>query len=165
MILATNCSVDLLGEQDNRQDTYGRAAYKVWPLRFKPPDGQRVRINHVIGDLLALLVPGAEPPLAGGSSGVLVGLQTTAPEGSAHADLAADNTFLYRQGAITTAQPKAEIPFDFDFSVGPTGGGLLEADGVLLVKVATFLNTIGVPIHLEATFVIEYDFETAGDSE
>jgi hypothetical protein len=38
---------------------------------------------------------------------------------------------------------------------------LLENDNRLLVKVASWLNTTGYPIHMEPTFTVRYQYELA----
>jgi hypothetical protein len=40
-------------------------------------------------------------------------------------------------------------------------GGLLEPDNTLVVKVASWLNTTGVPVHLEATYTLVFQYELA----
>lgn len=147
---ATNFSADILGDDDHRPDTWGKAGAHVWRIVFKPPAGYRVRVLRVYGDFLAW--PKGKVP-EGTYAGVLFGLQTTAPEGSVRADWAADNCFLYVQTA-TGGQP-ARAAFDYDVSVG----GLLQDDHVLIVKVAVWLNDTGLAIHMEPTLSIIYRFE------
>jgi hypothetical protein len=147
---ATNYSADILGTPDTRPDTWGRAGVQSWKIRFKPPAGHRVRIVRVYGDFLIWPKGLVEP---GRFAGALFGLQTTAPEGSVHADLAADNTMLYVQTA--TGGGPARTAFDYDVSAG----GLLEPDHVLVVKVAVWLNDTEREIHCEPSFTMVYRYE------
>lgn len=147
---ATNFSVDLIGVPDTRPDTWGTASYAVKAITFKPPQGQRVRILRVYGDLLIWPL-GVVPQ--GKFAGVLLGLQTTAPDGSVRMDWGADNTMLYIQDA-TGGEPR-RAAFDYKVSVG----GVLGPDNKLIVKMATWLNDTGLPIHIEPSFVMVYRFE------
>lgn len=147
---ATNLSVDLKGVPDTRPDTWGTADYAVKAITFNPPPGYRVRILRVYGDFLAWPIGKVEP---GKFAGVLLGLQTTAPEGSARMDWGADNTMLYIQDA--TGGSPCRSAFDYDVSTG----GLLQADNKLLVKMAVWLNDTGLAIHMEPSFVMVYKYE------
>jgi len=156
-ILATNFSSDLLGPVDTRADTWGRADSFSHRITFKPPSDKRVRILHVAGDFLAWPVLKGKPAAEGRFAGVLLGLQTTEPEGSVRADLAADNTFLYLQ--IATHGKVARTSFDVRY----TSDVLLGSDHVLVVRLAAWLNDLDVPIHCEPSFVVEYDFVNPQD--
>lgn len=147
---ATNGAIDILGEPDNRPNTWGRAGAVTWPIRFTPPPGKRVRILRVYGDFLIWPIGRVEE---GRFAGALLGLQTTGPEGSVRGDWMADNTFLYLQTA-TGGQP-ARAAFDHDTSAG----GLLGPDHTLIVKVAVWLNDTERKIHCEPTFTMVYRFE------
>jgi len=147
---ATNFSVDILGEPDHRPGTWGRAGYHIFSMTFRPPPDHRVRILRVYGDFL--IWPRGKPP-EGTFAGALLGLQTTAPEGSVRVDYGADNTFFYIQTA-THGEP-ARAAFD----AVVREGGLLERDHVLRVKVAVWLNDTELVIHCEPTFVVVYRFE------
>jgi len=152
---ATNISADLYGAADTRPGTWGFTDYAINPITFvAPPAGYRVRVLRVYGNATAmpkLTTPAALP--VGGYSGWLFGLQTTAPDGSIYADFAGDSAFVYLQGNIGPI-PEV-IEFDFDVSAG----GLLGTDNVMRIKTATFLNTLGVPIHIEPSFVIVFHYE------
>jgi len=147
---ATNLSVDIKGEPDFRQDTWGTAGYAVKAITFNPPPGYRVRILRVYGDFLAWPIGKVEP---GKFAGVLLGLQTTAPDGSTKMDWGADNTMLYIQDATGGGPRRAG--FDYDVS----DGGLLQPDNKLLVKMAVWLNDTGLTIHMEPSFVMVYRYE------
>ncbi len=147
---ATNLSVDIKGEPDFRQDTWGTAGYAVKAITFDPPPGHRIRILRVYGDFLAWPIGKVKP---GKFAGVLLGLQTTAPDGSARMDWGADNTMLYIQDATGGGPRRAG--FDYDVS----DGGLLQPDNKLLVKMAVWLNDTGLTIHMEPSFVMVYRYE------
>jgi len=145
--VATNHSDDILGAPDTRPDTWGTAGYNVHPFIFHPPAGYRTRVLRVYGNWQGWLREKTEKCV-----GALWGLSTTAPEGSARVTPAADNTLLYVQDA-TCGQP---------FRVGVNYAivnGLLEADNVLVSKVAVWLNETGQALHMESSFNIVYHFE------
>jgi hypothetical protein len=145
-----NFSADLLGQLDTRPGTWGNADVRLFDVTFQVPKGYRVRVLRTYGDFLAW-PKGAVP--SGKAAGVLFGLQTTAPEGSARIDWMADNTFLFVCTATNGTPVRA--PFDFDTSAG----GLLEPDHILRLKVASWLNDTGLEIHMEPTLTIVYQYE------
>jgi hypothetical protein len=153
---SSNFSVDLVGVADTRPDTWGTAGVQTWPVTFHPPAGYRVRILSISkGDLIAWpkMLPGDAPIAPGMVAGVLLGLSTTAPEGSTRCTPCADNTMLYIQAVTGAEGVRAPLP------PGPIeAGGLLEADNTLIVKVASYLNTTGKALHIEPTFTITYEF-------
>ena len=148
--IATNFAEDIKGTPDDRNSTWGDAGYIVKKVTFKPPAGCLVRITRVYGDFLIWPIGKVEP---GKFAGTLLGLQTSAPEGSIFADLAADNTFLYIQ--VATGGGPERAAFDFKTEAG----GLLGPDHAMLVKMAVWLNDTGLVIHMEPSFVAEYHFE------
>ena len=152
---ASNFAVDLFGSPDLRPGCWGLADARTATITFHPPAGYRVRILRLRGDFLAWprVLPGEDPVPAGRYAGALLGFQTTAPEGSAWADWASDNTLLYIQ--VATSGEVARASYNDDVSVG----GLLEPDHRLLVKMAAWLNATSKPIHMEPTFVLTYQFE------
>jgi hypothetical protein len=145
---------DLMGTADTRANTWGTADSAVLPIVFRPPAGYRVLILRLRGDLVSWprVLPG-EPPVAPGQyAGVLAGFQSTAADGSCRCDWCADNTMLYVQDAV--AERPSRAPFDYaqvNFLLGP--------DHTLLLKIASWLNTTGRPIHIEATYTVVYRFE------
>ena len=147
--VATNHSDDIKGEPDTRPDTWGLTGYQVHTFTFRPPAGYRVRILRVYGNVQGW-IPG-EPVTR--CVGMLWGLQTTGPEGSARVTPAADNTLLYVQDA-TCGEP-FRVPVDYDVRVG----GLLEKDHILYSKVAVFMNETGRALHLEPSFNLVFQFE------
>lgn len=146
--LSTNFAIDIRGEVDTRQGTWGRAGAEEWKVRFFPPAGRRVQIIRVYGDVVSW--PKGKSP-EGSFSGILFGLQTTGPDGSVHADLAADNCFLYIQDVLESKGRRT--PFDTRFD-----DVYLDRDSVLRVKVAAWLNDTGLDIHIEPTFSVVYQF-------
>lgn len=147
---ASNFAVDLLGPIDTRPGCWGRADYQLKKITFRPPVGHRVRILRASGDLVSW-ARGRVP--RGSYAGVLLGLQTTADEGSRRGDWLADNTMLYVQDVLSR-EPRTR---SFDENV--RAGGLLERDHVLVVKLASWLNDTDKPIHLEATLNLTYQWE------
>lgn len=133
---------------------WGTADSDVLPIQFYPPAGYRVRILRLRGDLVAWprVLPGERPVAPGQYAGVLMGFQTSAPEGSQRCTWCADNTMLYIQDAVGEKPTRA--PFDYrDIDV------LLEPDNILRLVVASWLNTTGRAIHIEATYTVVYRFE------
>jgi hypothetical protein len=161
--MSGNFPRDLAGPVDTRMAgqvcasgpcIWGTADSDVLPIQFKPPAGYRVRILRLRGDMVAWprVLPGEVPVAPGQYAGVLMGFQTTAPEGSAKCDWGADNTMLYIQDAVGTEPRRA--PFDYrDVNV------LLEPDSILRLVIASWLNTTGRAIHIEATYTVVYRFE------
>lgn len=157
---SSNFAADLLGPVDTRVGCWGRAEAVTWAVTFKAPAGHRVRILRIRGDLVAWpkFLTGELPMHAGRYAGVLVGFQSTAPEGSTRCDWCADATWIYYQGALDSTSTRP-LRIHWDDSVDE----LLEPDHKLVVKVASWLNTIEKPIHIEPTFTVRYQFERQGE--
>ena len=79
-----NFPADLYGSEDNRPACWGRAESAELPIKFNPPEGMKVRILRIRGDLLSWpRVLASQPPvLPGRYAGVLVGFSTTGAQGS-----------------------------------------------------------------------------------
>ena len=158
---ASNGAVDYAGAVDTRPGDWGTAEAGSSPITFKNvPSGYRVRILRVQGTLIAfpkVVTPGT-PFDVGTYSGYSWGLLTTAPGGSSRATFQADDCLVWLQGAVGCYDP-SEIYFDIDCSAN----GLLEADNIVNSQYAIFLNTFpsGNPIHIEATWTWQYQFEPA----
>lgn len=152
-----NTTVDLFGPADSRPGPWGHAADASWAIVFNPPAGQQVRIYRLMGDFSGMPThPTPVPIVPNALAGVLMAFATTAPDGSVNCPIyCADNTKMYRQVFIADGQT-FNSPFDYDYF--NYGGFLLEADNTLTLKVATFLNTIGL-VHMEPTYTITYRFE------
>ena len=152
---STNFAGDLYGTLDLRAGCWGFTDSMEWAVTFHPPAGYRVRILGLAGDLIAWpkVLPG-NPPVPGGVyAGVLLAFHTSAPGGSANCDYCDDSTMVYVQDGLESNPIRA--PFDRIVSA------LLESDNQLLVKVASWLNTTGYPIHMEPTFTVKYQYEPA----
>jgi hypothetical protein len=147
--LAANFSADLSGQQDNRPNTWGTVEAVYPKIVFHPPDGYRVHILRVYGDFLIWPRGKVEK---GRFAGALWALHTTEPDGSSRAEPAADNHLLYVQLATGGKSERAAV----DFVVREAG--LLGADHTLVVKLAVWLNDTGLAIHMEASFVLVYEF-------
>jgi len=148
---ATNFTVDLAGTPDSRPATWGSSAAQSWKIPFHPPAGYRVRILSITGDLTAW-VHGKVPD--GSTAGVLWGLQSTGAvdQGSSkRVEYSGEGTMLYVQGALA-GQPLVRTVNNMDVSAG----GLLEADNVLVCKVAVFLNDTNQSVHIEPTWTMTF---------
>lgn len=157
--MAGNYAFDLMGTADDRPDTWGTAASQMKPITFHAPAGYRVRVLRVYGDFVmwprGSVRQDPKDNVIGKAVGALFGLKTSAADGSVMVEGAgaSDNCFLYVQTASKGETQRAS--FDFDTHVG----GLLEADGVIQVIVATWLNSTGLAIHLEPTITVIYQLE------
>lgn len=165
---SSNITADLYGVADTRPGTWGFTDFADNNIVFAPPAGMRTRILQVYGNYYAMpkvVEPGVSPaPVAGGFTGLLWGFLTTAPGGSDRANPVADDCMAFYQAGMNGTDP---IHFEFDFDIGkgvtpanPTMG-LLEADNILVNRMASFLNTLAVPLHMEAQYTIIYQFEQA----
>jgi hypothetical protein len=148
---ASNFAIDLLGPIDTRPFCYGNADWRTWKITYRPPAGYRVRILRAQGDLVSWVRNAPE----GTGAGVLLGLQTTAPEGSVRCDWCADGTFLYVQDSVSTRVDHTRTPFNVD----TRAGGLLERDNILVVKIAAWLNDTSQPVHSEVSMTLTYRWE------
>jgi hypothetical protein len=150
---AVNFSIDLAGVPDTRPGTWGNAASAQNLMQFTPPAGHRVRVMKVYGDFIAF--PKSGTPRAGTSCEVGWGLKTTAADGSSRISTGYDNSFVWLQDAVLPAQLKSRSGFSFEVATG----GLLEPDHKLISQAFVALNTTGLTIHMEPTFVMVYQFE------
>jgi len=164
--LAANFSVDLVGQPDDRLGTWGLAEAALNEITFshRPPEKHVVEIGGVFGTLDARIrevlrmEDGGQQVMEVASfegCGFLFGLLSTAPGGSVQAYPAADNCWLYLQGNVTGEQPSISLPIAHNplrtvFA--------LERDGKLVIKFAVYLKDFHNPVHLEASFVLEYRF-------
>lgn len=153
---AINISLDLIGKPDPDGFAGGRDSFAS-PILFHPPAKYRTRILRVRGDFIAWPKSGTIP--AGTSSEVGWGLKTTGPDGPdtlisypGYTATPFINSFIWLQGFLTPQQPGARLEFDQDVSAG----GLLDADNTMLSQAFVALNTTGLTIHMEHTYVIEF---------
>lgn len=152
---ALNFSIDLAGSPDTRPGAWGNAGFAQNITTFSPPPGYRVRVLRTYGNFIGF--PKSGVVAEGKSCEVGWGLKTTAPDGSAHASTGYDNSFVWLQDVITNPSPSCSVVFDFDVHIG----GLLQADHKLISQTFVALNTTGLTIHMEPTFTMVYQFETA----
>ena len=162
--VSTNFSADLWGQQDTRPATWGYTDVQTRPITFgcptcavKIPPGMvisltsaRVSVNANLRSATPLQFPGYKR-----SAGLLFGLKTTAPDGSAYCDLCADNTPLYHQVSL-----QSKDPANYVINTAYPGGYRLQPDGVLVQVLASFLNTLGM-VHIEASYTIGFEFVKA----
>jgi len=158
---SSNFSADLYGPVDTRVACWGNAEAWTFVMTFKPPEGYRVRILRLRGDLVSWprVLKGETPVAPGSYAGVLLGFFSTGPGTSERCDYCSDNHMLYIQDALS--EKPVRTPFDMDTTIG----GLLAADHKLNIKIAAWLNTTGYPIHLEPTFTVEYRFEASDEGQ
>ncbi len=152
---STNFSFDIAGMPDTRPQTYGNGGAETGTITFTPPLGYQVRILRAYGDFIAWA---SGVPLPGTRSGVLFSLSSSLETPAAYADFVSDNCFLYLQDSLSSVKTDARDPFDFVVK----RGGLLALDNKLILKTAVFLNTTGLSVHMEPSFVIVYRFERIG---
>jgi hypothetical protein len=130
-------------------------------IQFNAPAGYGTRILRVYGDFIAFPT---QPGVIHSGTSVEIGwgLKTTAPDGSTRVTYpgypnvsAFDNSFVWVQGSLSALENRARLPYDLDVSVG----GKLGVDNIMLSQAFVALNTTGIAIHLEPTFVVVYQFE------
>jgi hypothetical protein len=148
---STNFACDLLGVPDTRPGTWGLCGVADNIVQFHPPPGYRVRILRVYGDFSAY--PRAVVP-AGKYAGISWGLITPSARDkpSTHADNAG-TAIVWRQAFV--GQNAVMSDFDYDTSIG----GLLDPDNKLISRMAIWLNETGVTMHMEPTWVMEFQYE------
>lgn len=161
-----NFSRDLFGAVDTRPNTWGRADADTLPIQFNPPPGYKVNILALRGDLIAfpkidkpapvpVVTPLPVAPLIAPNryAGVLMGFSLTGPEGSKLCTWCADGTIVYIQDSISTAKDTTRAGFNYDkldVTLGP--------DNTLQLKLAAWLNTMEVPIHVEGSWTADLEF-------
>jgi hypothetical protein len=141
--LSTNVPFDSAGTTDMRPGTWGNAASVSLSIPFlMVPAGDVVAWPH--GEIVA-----------GAFSGILSGLTNTTPNQSpfAPSGLGSAGCFLYFQDRVGANGSRIAI------DIPNIKNGLLNADNVLILKQAVWLNETGAPIHMETTLVIEFVFE------
>jgi hypothetical protein len=153
--IAGNFAADLDGFAMSGPGIWGRGDSWVFPLQLTPPAGHRVRILSISGDLTARFTTrGHGPAVAprGTFTGFLAAV-TTLPvsSGSAHADLAADDTLMYAQGDLSRRNSAVRLPFRESFAEDEANT-VLGPEHRLYFKVAKYLDETGLATHLEITF-------------
>lgn len=149
---AINIAEDL---QNKPGDPWNSASYAS-PIKFNPPSHYRTRILRIVGDFIAqplgIVVVGTYCEIGWG-------LKSTAPDGSkritypGYRTSAFDNSFVWRQGFINSANQGTSVHFDYSPNF------LLESDNIMLSQAFIALNTTGLTIHEEPTFIVTYQFE------
>lgn len=160
---ANNIAGDLSCEPDARATTWGGTTAYASTIKFSDvPTGYRVRILKVYGDFIAMP---KGPVNIGTAAEVGWGLKSTKPDGSVHITYPGyssrppfDSSFVWRQDLVTSANQGVSVHFDYDTHVG----GLLEEDNILISQMFVALNTTGLVMHEEPTFVIVYRYEKQG---
>ena len=149
-----NFAVDLYGVPDTRPGCWGYADSQEKIITFSPPPGFRVHVSRIRGDLVAWVRSSSASALTppGSTAGVLLAFHDSGPDGSTRCDWCADNTPVYIQDAVTAEQPKTRAPFDAVLD------WVLPADNKLIVKMASWLNDTGKPVHVEATYTLTFRF-------
>lgn len=145
---------DLYGALDTRDQTWGRAEAQTLPIKFSPPPGYRVRILALRGDLTAfpkLPDAGTLPPNR--YAGVLMGFNVSTDEPNP-CDFCALAFPVYVQDSISSAVDHTRAPFNYEHL-----DLLLPPDHTLFLKIAAYLNTFEVPIHVEGTWSAQVRFE------
>lgn len=148
--IAGNFAIDLSGPPDTRQGTEGTTAdFAINKIQFVTIPNCSIRILRVVGDVVSW--PSGQVP-AGSVAGILWGLQTSKPDWCDIATPANGNTLLYVQDGTRGEVRRTPVDTVID-------SGYLEPDGVLVSKMASWLNNTGRPIHMEATWVIYWKYE------
>lgn len=158
-VLSTNVSWDCVGQQDARPSTWGTTGVNDVPIKFVDvPNGYRARIDRITGDLIAWAhaADGSPAPPSSSFFGALTGILVagSGQDPDVGPGLASSGCPFYVQGAANAYHAVNRV-FDFDVSAG----GLLGEDNTFTLRQAVFLNDTGLPIHVETTLVIQYDFE------
>jgi len=162
---ANNYAVDLSGNPDSRTSTYGTADSNQFIIHFNAPAGYETHITRVYGDFIAAPRQGEFP--SGSMVEVGWGLKSTAPDGSQYVVYPQssgtgymasgyDNSFVWRQGIMNAGRTAYSAEFDF-----PNLNFTLH-DNTLISQAFVALNTSGLTIHEEPTFVIVYEFVPIG---
>lgn len=146
-----NYSVDIKGDPDPRVPGSDAGFVDSQFLAVNVPVGTRLHITHVTGDVVAWITGLPQP---GSKAGILWGLKPNVPDVSAHWSTpgASDVCFLYVQGALSSNNDVIRIPVDQQVN------SYLD-DNILISRLSAWMNTTGVPIHMEATFKLTYFLE------
>ena len=140
---------------------WGLRDYHVFPLQFFPPDGWRVRILSISGDLIATPTFRGEKPAVveeGRFAGVLaaVGINESS-QGSQYGDWMADDVLVYAQGTLGKYNPAITVQFREHH--GATRNNVLHPSNKLYFTVAKYQDDTGTFTNLEITFSsVVYEF-------
>ena len=147
--VSLNISWDTAGAKDTRPQTWGTTDVVNSQVPFLGvPSGYHVRIVRVSGDEVS--APHGIPN-DGAQAYVLIGLTNTTPNASPYVGpgLGSMGCFVYKQGIVPSRIPINEKVI-----------GDLNADNILIVKQALFLDEFGpqAPVHMEATLVLQFRY-------
>ena len=150
-VVSGNFPRDLYGDVDTRNLTWGHADSATLDIQFYPPAGYGVVITGLKGDLIAFPRIDDETTILKPNryAGVLMGFWATGSDPYQCA-FCAPGYLLYIQDSISTAVDKTRAPYNYQTAQ------VLGPDHVLHLKIAEYLNTMGVPIHVEGTYTIEF---------
>jgi hypothetical protein len=154
---SANVAWTTAGYPDTRPTTWGNTDAVTTPITFKNvPSGYRVQIVHVSGDQIAAPFNTKEESMPSwGMAYVLISLTNstggaTSPYVSVGTGVANEG-MLYKQSVV----PPSGVTRDIDEDI-TSPLSVLNEDNVLNLNQALFLSTAGVPIHLEATLVVQF---------
>jgi hypothetical protein len=138
---------------------WGRSDQDSLPIKFFPPSGYHVKILALRGDLVSWIktLPGDVRTPDESSAGVLLGFQVPNPR-QALCSFCEMDCPLYIQDSVSKEMPRTRAPFNYenvDLILGDTN--------TLVLKLASWLNTTGKPIHLEGTYTVKFTFVKAAE--
>lgn len=151
----------MLPGDDERPEIWGERGSWVFPLTFKPGEGETVRVLEINADVQAWPTRRGAGPSAipeGEYVGYLAAVGTNpASMGSARADWMADDVFAYWQGQADSAGGGEREAFRADLR--GVENNRLGPQHKLYFTLAKYLDTTGVDLlHMELTFVVRYAF-------
>lgn len=175
-----NLAYDTAGEPGQ---PWGSLAFVDSPIKFNPPAGQRVQLMKFQGTVYAYINgPGGVPETApaGTAMGLLAGFLTETTQNAsgqyvANNQPSPDAAFPV-PGILPSNQPQSGCPWFFsgsvtaavnketwivDLDLSSNENAKLDANNVLLVRQAIFLNNTGMPIHMEVSGIIEFQYVPA----
>jgi hypothetical protein len=150
-VVSGNLSADIKGELDTRVGTFGYAGVAYHEIKFNNiPTGHRVRILRIQGDTVAWPIGRTAP---GSNAGILSGFTTRQyPMGApALCTLCSADVLTYVQATVT--RQGVTRTFKYNYKRGYT-----IPKGSIWLKQASWLNTFDVPVHIETTYNITFDY-------
>lgn len=145
-----NQPADLIGVPETRPCCWGYTASIENRYTFNPPVGYRVHILKIDGNYMAW-ARGVFAP--GQHVGTSWGIVTSAVNDETFLPWTASNCFVYLEYALSNGE--VNQPFKLDTSVG----GRLPIDNSFTFVSAIYLSDAPIPIHMETTGVIIFQFE------
>lgn len=145
-----NVSIDIKGEPDSRPGTWGNAGAQYHEIKFNRPPGSRVRILLLQGDIVTFPWDQAR---SNGHAGVLASFTTKPnPMGAANLCTLCSADVLHYTQTISSLEGDTR-----QFTRVFKNGYILPEDTLVIVQ-AVWLNTYDVPVHIETTYNIEFDY-------